>query len=164
MGTDRVNRWLTLVANISVVAGIIFLAVEIGQNTESIDESRRLASANAYQARAFHFSSMNLTVVSAPEMVEAIVAFRAAGGQENPKDAIATMSPQDQLRVRWFYLSRIAMYDNNYYQYRNGYLDDDRYQSIDAPIIKDEAALWKALGYDLQTPAMQAEIDRLRGE
>ena len=164
MNTGRMNRWLTLVANISVVAGIIFLAVEIRQNTESIDESRRLGSANAYQARAFHFSSMNVAVASAPEMVDAIVAFRAAGGLDNPKQVIGTLSPQDQLRVRWFYLSRIAMYDNNFYQYRNGYLEEDRYQSIDVPIIKDEAKLWEAMGYDLHTPAMRDEINRIRSE
>ena len=164
MDTDRMNRWLTLVANIAVVAGIIFLAVEIRQNTESIDESRRLASANAYQARAFHFSSMNLAAASAPEMVDAIVAFRTAGGLDNPKEVIATLSPQDQLRVRRFYLSRVAMYDNNFYQHRNGYLDEDRYKSIDAPIIKGEVELWEAIGIDLQTQAMLDEINRLRSE
>ena len=34
MDLDRLNRWLTLLANIGVVAGIIFLAIEINQNTQ----------------------------------------------------------------------------------------------------------------------------------
>jgi len=31
--TDRLNRWITLGANIGVLAGIIFLGLEIRQNT-----------------------------------------------------------------------------------------------------------------------------------
>ena len=164
MDTDRLNRWLTLSANIGVIFGIIILAVEVRQNTESLDESRRLASANAYQARAFHFSSMNLANAHSSEMVDAMVSFRAAGGEDTPMQALATLSPQDQQRVRWFYLARIAVYDNNFYQYRSGYLDEDRYQSIDAPIIKGESSTWEALGYNLNRPVFQQEIDRLRGE
>jgi len=40
MDTDRVNRWLSLLANVGVIAGIIFLAVEIQQ-------SNRIAIASA---------------------------------------------------------------------------------------------------------------------
>ena len=34
MDSDRLNRWLTLAANTGVLVGIIFLAVEIRQNSE----------------------------------------------------------------------------------------------------------------------------------
>ena len=34
MNTDRVNQWLTLGANVGVLAGIVFLALEIRQNSE----------------------------------------------------------------------------------------------------------------------------------
>ena len=34
MDTDRVNRWLTLGANVGVLAGLMLLAAEIRQNTE----------------------------------------------------------------------------------------------------------------------------------
>ena len=33
MSTDRVNRWLTLAANLGVIVGIIFLVIEINQST-----------------------------------------------------------------------------------------------------------------------------------
>ena len=35
MDTDRINRWLTLSANIGVIAGLVFVAIEIRTNTES---------------------------------------------------------------------------------------------------------------------------------
>ena len=34
---DKLNQWLTLVANLAVLAGIIFLALEIQQNTSAIN-------------------------------------------------------------------------------------------------------------------------------
>ena len=164
MTSQSFNRWVTLGANVGVIAGIIFLAVEIRQNTDSLDESRRLASANAYQVRASTFASHVLANAHSPGMVRAMVAFRAAGGEDDPADALATLPPEDQQRVRWFYLARIAIYDSNFYLYRNGYLDEDRYQSIDAPIIKGESTVWEALGYVMETQAFQEEIDRLRDQ
>ena len=34
MDTERLSRWLTLGANLAVLASIVFLAIEIQQNTE----------------------------------------------------------------------------------------------------------------------------------
>ena len=43
----KVNEWLTLIANIAVVCGIVFLAVEIRQNNElRRSESRQALVAN----------------------------------------------------------------------------------------------------------------------
>ncbi len=41
MNIDRLNRWLTLVANFGVLIGIIFLSIETSQNTASLDISAR---------------------------------------------------------------------------------------------------------------------------
>jgi hypothetical protein len=37
---DRLNRWLSLSANLAVVAGIIFVAVELRQNNEMAEHAR----------------------------------------------------------------------------------------------------------------------------
>jgi hypothetical protein len=36
---ERINQWLTLVANLGVIAGIVFLAYEIQQNTAAVRSS-----------------------------------------------------------------------------------------------------------------------------
>ena len=38
---NKLNQWLTLLANIGVIAGIVFLGVEIRQNTEMIQSQTR---------------------------------------------------------------------------------------------------------------------------
>jgi len=41
MALDTVNRWLTLSANIAVIAGIIALVVEVNQNTRAMNAASR---------------------------------------------------------------------------------------------------------------------------
>jgi hypothetical protein len=36
MDLDKVNKWLTLVANFAILAGLVFLALEIQQNTNAV--------------------------------------------------------------------------------------------------------------------------------
>ena len=43
MKMDRLNQWLTLLANVGVLAGIVFLAVETRQTGEAIEQSNRIA-------------------------------------------------------------------------------------------------------------------------
>lgn len=41
MDSDRLNKWLTLAANIGVIAGIVFLAIEIRQNSDAVRAQTR---------------------------------------------------------------------------------------------------------------------------
>lgn len=161
MKADKVNQWLTLVANISVVAGIVFLAVEVRQNTESQNEFNRVARANAYQARAFAASSLWSEFASSQEVIQTLVAFDEAGGMESAAVALATLSDQDRHRLGFYALAQIAILDNNYYQFREGYLDPDRYRRIDAQILKRLLPLFDAIGMGYPT-AMEEEVERLR--
>ena len=161
MDAERANRWLTLVANLGVVAGIVFLVIEIRQNTESQDEFIRVARANAYQARAFAASSLWSNYASSPEVIDTIVTFDKGGGWDSPTEALDTMSDQDRWRQYYIALSQVAILDNNFYQYNEGYLDADRYQRIDAQHLKRMIPVFDAFGIVYPT-AMAEEVERLR--
>lgn len=45
MDSERLNRWLTLVSNFAVIAGIVFLAIELRQNTQQLDRAALILSA-----------------------------------------------------------------------------------------------------------------------
>lgn len=47
MNLDSLNKWLTLAANIGVIAGIIFLGLELNQNTTAVQSASRQESLNA---------------------------------------------------------------------------------------------------------------------
>ena len=42
MNLDNLNKWLTLVANLGVVVGIFFLAIEIRQNQQTLEQTQAL--------------------------------------------------------------------------------------------------------------------------
>jgi len=46
------GQTISILANVGVIAGIVFLAIEVAQNTESLEETRNLAIAQAQQDRA----------------------------------------------------------------------------------------------------------------
>jgi hypothetical protein len=50
MDTDKINRWLTLAANVGVLAGIIFLAMELQQNNEILSAQARRDQLDARSA------------------------------------------------------------------------------------------------------------------
>ena len=50
MNTEVLNRWLTLAANVGVIAGLVFVALEIRTNTESNDIAIRASSASNWMA------------------------------------------------------------------------------------------------------------------
>lgn len=49
MKLDDINKWLMLAANIGVIAGILFLGIEIQQNNELMESQTRLARAASSQ-------------------------------------------------------------------------------------------------------------------
>jgi len=55
MNPERLNHWLALVANIGVLIGVIFLAVEMQQNTEAINAQSRQAIFSGSQEELFKF-------------------------------------------------------------------------------------------------------------
>jgi len=65
MNLDKLNRWLTLAANLAVLAGVLLAAAELRQNTE-------LATANARQAIAHDSYLPALTIASDETLAEAL--------------------------------------------------------------------------------------------
>ena len=41
MNTDNINKWLALIANFGVIAGIVFLAIELRQNNDNLEAQSR---------------------------------------------------------------------------------------------------------------------------
>ena len=69
MNTDQLNKWLTLAANLGVIAGIIFLAMEINQ-------SNRVAIAANDIALRQSFATLNESIYGNRELMELLVKAR----------------------------------------------------------------------------------------
>ena len=113
MDSDRVNRWLTLGANLGVLVGIILLVVELDQNRDMMRSQIRY---QVFQDEA----NYNLLIATNRELVEVI--HRAGQGEQ--LDGVDTT--QNFIRL----LAYFRIQENIHYQFRQGLFDLDEYESI----------------------------------
>lgn len=112
MDSDRLNRWLTLVANIGVFIGIILLIVELDQN-------RDMMRAQIRNELATEIVSL-LSTTSYESDISSILV-RGGKGEE------LTETETFQYRLRTFALLRYI--ENVHYQYRHGLYDQSEFET-----------------------------------
>ena len=107
MNTDRVSRWLTLGANLAVLASIVFLAIEIRQNTE-------MTRAQITQGRAenaLYLADMQINSDYIPDIV-----VKVGNGEE--------LTPAERFRYTVYLRATLRNQDNNIQQYNQGLLGE----------------------------------------
>ena len=119
MNLDSTNRWLTLVANIGVLAGIIFLAYELQQNTVAT----QLEAASNFNAS---FSEIELFIAGNPEFAELLT--RGREGEE--------ITGVDQLRLTVFYNQVLRQWQFTHFQYLSDAVDEDNWQAQRAFMVE----------------------------
>lgn len=62
MNLDKLNQWLSLVANVGVLVGLVFLIVELNQ-------ANRIAVYTAESTRSTQFLDMNTSRIENPEII-----------------------------------------------------------------------------------------------
>ena len=158
MNTDTASRWLTFGANVGVVIGLILLLIELNQNSD-------LVRAQIHQARTDEHVTRLENRANTEFLAPALLKFGSAGGfGDDPVSAIEQLSPIEAYRVRRFLSSRATDYANLYYQYEQGYLDEEFYQFTVVTAIERFGPLWEELGlFDAarRTPGFAAEVSRI---
>jgi hypothetical protein len=105
--------WLTVLANLAVVAGIVFLAVEVRQNTQMMQaqvNQSRTESAMSEQQALFNSDYMPTTLV------------RVQRGEE--------LTPEEMIRYEAWIRGFSRNMDNQLWQHRNGLLGDNIPRSV----------------------------------
>jgi len=105
---DGTDKWLNLIANISVLVGIGFLAYEIQQNTVAT----QLEVASSFQSS---FTEIEMLIAGDSEFAGLLVKGRAG----------AELNPHEQFRVATFYGNVLRQWQNVHFQYLSDALDED---------------------------------------
>ena len=114
MSLDNLNKWLTLLANVGVFAGIIFLAIELQQNTNMMRA----------QTRGSITENTNSALITIAGDIEAAgLIARAFTGELEP-------GPNPE----WMQFSALAQIlfrnaENEYYQFEQGLFEDSEYDT-----------------------------------
>ena len=158
MDTNKVNRWLTLGANLGVLVGIVLILIELNQNAD-------LMKAQMTQERANQLGTLYDTMIHSDYWPD-IEAKRYAANSDD--EWIDLLTPAEQIRVRYRYFREHDDIRNQYYQYKEGYLPqriwDTSTRAQIVRMIQLAAALdrdW--LGLDVERE-FKAEIFRIAAE
>ena len=146
MDSSKLNNWLSLIANVAVVGGIIFLAIEIRQNNELLrSESRQALLANDHTS-----------LVADLEHLDVI---KKLGFQEE-------LSTEEQLRLSFVFLIDLRNREFEYAQYVNGLLDEPTWLSYRNVILINHASgrgrvWWEKIGRSIVEPEFGKMVDQL---
>ena len=114
MDAGKVNRWLTLGANLGVLVGIILILIELNQNAD-------LMRAQMTQARGDNVLETYRDLMALDGWLEIRAKQRAAN---STKEWIDSLSPTEYERA--WYRELIDFHDlrTQFFQYKSGYLDE----------------------------------------
>ena len=151
---------------IAVVGTLIFLSIQVQHskrateaNTRSMDESRRLAMAQTYQARAFQSEEALRSMAGSDEWPSLLLKI-GGWGYEGDASGLDDLSAVERERMRLMQLGRLQQLDNLHYQHQKGYLDDDNVVNN----IRMNARYWRGLGIWPWKPSFRTEVERILAE
>ena len=146
MNSAKFNDWLTLIANVAVVGGIVFLAIEIRQNNELLrSESRQTLVSN--------------DVTSLTANLEHVDVFAKLVSKEE-------LSAEDQLRLSFMYTLDLRNREFEYFQYVNGLLDEETWLAYRHVIVVNHSSdlgrsWWDEIGRGIVDPEFAKLVDEL---
>ena len=105
MDSDRLNRWMTLAANVGVLAGIFMLLIELKQNTESAE----LQAAQSYVTLSHE---LDFRIVDDPSLIALFFT--------SPDER----TPEQLWRLDRWHFGVLRTWENGYYLHTKGVLDD----------------------------------------
>jgi len=118
-----------ILANLGVIAGIIFLGIEINQANQAARSQARTDIATS-------IAEFNMSLADSPELAELFLR-----GLPNP----ASLTALERLRVTSYMSALLRLWENSHYQYRNGLFDEVEFFA--------ERETWKQIA---QTPLFVA--------
>jgi len=152
-----------LIGAIAVVVTLVYLAVQIRQNTHAMEESRRLALAQAYQMRADSLQDMLVHAAESNHIGPIITKLVGAGYPEDIS-SLQILDHTEYGRFRQWQIAQQTHWDNMFYQYQQGYLDEEYYRDSFQDRVRRLAPIWAALGVTGNRGSFNAELERLLGE
>ena len=147
MGTESRGRWITVVANLGVLAGLLLLVFELGQN-------RDLMRAQIRHELSTVLVEHQMAIAQNPQLASVIR--RGDAGEE--------LSPDESVQFLVKNNALIRYWENVHYQYREGLYDETEFLSHRDAWGRYMANSPRAVSYwcswrDTYSPAFREELD-----
>ena len=151
----------SVIGALSVVITLIYLAKQIRLNTQALEDGRKLALAQTYQMRSDALQAMLVHAADSEHIGPIIIKLTELG---YPKDvaALEQLSSEERARFRLWQIAQQTHWDNMFFQYQHGYLDDESYEDSFKQRVLRLAPTWEALDLLSVRRSFLEEIKRLR--
>ena len=160
MTIEQLGALGEVISAFAVVVTLWYLAVQIRQNTHAMEESKRLALAQTYQMRADALQSM-LVHAAESQYIGPLITKLTQLGYPEDVSSLDQLTPDERGRFRQWQIAQQTHWDNMYFQYQQGYLDEEYYHDSFRERVARLAPTWKALGITGGRRSFSDEIERL---
>ena len=147
----------------AVLATLVYLSMQIRQNTRTMDESKKLALAQTYQMRSDALQMM-LVQAADSEYIGPIITKLTSAGYPEDIGALASLSSQERGRFRQWQIAQQTHWDNMFFQYQQGFIDEEYYRDSFRERVRRLAPTWRALNVAGARRSFMAEIDDILRE
>ena len=148
----KITDWKSigeLIGIAAVVASLIFVGLELRQTQSAL-------MASTYQARAFD------AITSTRELADSeYIGPILARIDLDDKNSLAELSSEEMYRARQWFVNRMIDYDNEYYQYQKGFLDEGYFEDRFKSTVKVWARRWRSVGIGEIRPEFSQFVDDL---
>ena len=119
MDTDKMNRWLTLGANVGVLIGLILLLFEIRQNSDLMRAQITMDRTTLAVQNLSNWANGGEIAVLNSRLAEDIDGFPKALGW------LDQLTAEEKQRYYWWVLGRSIEQSNDWFQCSQGFVDQD---------------------------------------
>lgn len=148
--------------SIAVLATLVYLTVQVRQNTLSMEENRRLALAQTYQMRSDALQMM-LVHAADSDYIGPIITKLTGLGYPEDTSSLEQLSHEERGRFRQWQIAQHTHWDNMYFQYQQGFIDEEYYRDSFKERVRRLAPTWKLLNVTSARRSFNAEIEKILG-
>jgi hypothetical protein len=122
---------------IAVVATLVYLAVQIKQNTQA-------TRAQIHQARSDQAQEYFFQLAGSRDILELFTKLDTDGNLDPSK--LDQLDPVEMRQLRVLMAAAIGRLQNAYYQKGSGFLEEEMYESMVHTMLMRQADMWEVLG------------------
>ena len=155
MNWDALGAIAELLGAIAVFLTLAYLTVQVRQNSKALELQNKFSAAQIMQARTDTVMGFNSTLTSSEENVKALI----VALNISEASAMNDQDPSTRARVHTILNGSRSLYENVFFQYKEGFLTDDFYTGLE-PAIAMHTDSWLALGTAMSSE-FKAEVVRI---
>lgn len=149
-----------LLGAVAVVLTLIYLAKQIRIHAATMEESRKLALAETYQRRSDALQDMLVHAADSEHLAPIIVKLIENGYPEDLA-SLDVLDSEERGRFRLWQIAQSTHWENMYFQYEQGFLDEEYYQDAFRERVRRLAPVWRVLNVISARRSFVEEIERL---